>query len=255
MVEDEPVIAEAVARICAAEGLSVASAAHGAAGLALLKKCSYRLILCDIMMADMDGFEFLAEAARSNVRTPVVMTTGYSTVENAVNSLSRGAIDFIPKPFTADELLAVVRRGLKFGKLQEAAAGEPVSAAFAPCPVGYHRLGYASWALVERAGTVLIGAGDLFLKTLEGALRLDLLRQDEKVAQGSICAVITSAAGLAHGVMCPVSGRIVEANALAAADPALVEKDPYAGGWLYRVLPSELEYDLRNLKSGPEDRT
>lgn len=251
VVEDEPVIAEAVAKVCAAEGISAASAERGAAGLEMLKKGSYRLIICDIMMADMDGFEFLAQAARGSAGTPVIMMTGYSTAENAVKSLSCGAIDFIPKPFTADELLAVVRRGLKYCKLQKAAA----DGAIVPCPVPYYRLGCASWALVERAGTVLIGASDLFLKTLEGVLRLELLRGDEKVVQGTVCAVLTSAADLAHGLLCPVSGRIVEANAAAAAEPALVERDPYAGGWLYRVLPSELEYDMRNLRPGPEERT
>jgi DNA-binding NtrC family response regulator len=256
LVEDEPVIVDAVTKICSAEGMSVGSAAHGAAGVEMLGKCSYRLIICDIMMADMDGFGFLVETARLNVRTPVVMASGYSTVENAVKSLSCGAMDFIPKPFTADELLAVVRRGLKYHALQEAAvaAGRPSADLFS-CPARYHSLGYASWALAEEAGTVLVGVSDLFVKTLDGVRGVELLRRDEKVVQGSVCAVISSSAGLAHGVMGPVSGRIVEANTLAAADPALVEKDPYVGGWFYRILPSELEFDLRRLRPAPEGRT
>lgn len=252
VIDDEAVVAQAMLKICSAEGMSVDMAKHGTAGLRMLEKCSYRLIICDIMMANVDGFQFLAEVARRNILTPVIMVTGYSTVENSVRSLSFGAIDFFPKPFTADELLSVVRRGLEYSRLQQAAAassaaGSLVPSVYVPCPPKYYRLGYVSWAMVEHAGTVLIGVSDLFLKTIEGIRKIDLSPADEKVAQGNICAVVTSAQALTHGVMCPVSGRIVEMNAEAASNPAMVEKDPYCKGWLYRVLPSSLEYDLKHL--------
>ncbi len=51
------------------------------------------------MMPDIDGFKFLDELRKIEISSPVIMTTGYSTVENAVKSLYNGAIDFIPKPF------------------------------------------------------------------------------------------------------------------------------------------------------------
>ena len=117
VVEDEPVIAQAVVKICSAEGLRVDAAERASAGLELLEKASYHLILCDIMMTDLDGFQFLAELGKRGVRTPLVMKTGFATVENAVRSLSLGAVDFIPIPFTADEQMAEVRRGMRCGGL------------------------------------------------------------------------------------------------------------------------------------------
>jgi len=258
VIDDEEVITRAVTRICTAENMSVDTAPSGAVGLKLLESHAYRLIICDIMMTDVDGFQFLAEAARRGIATPVVMATGYSTVENAVRSLSCGAVDFIPKPFTADELLAVVRRGIRCGKLQRLAAtpaGEqPETLAYVPCPSKYYRLGYISWVCVEHEGTALAGVTDLFLKTIDGVRALVLSQVDDEVIQGESCASVVSVDATEHAVMCPLSGRIVEVNPAPAGDPTVVEKDPYFEGWLYRILPSELEPDLKQLTPCSSDR-
>ncbi len=260
VVDDEPVVTQAVERICTAEGLTVDSAYRGGAGLALLDERVYRLVVCDIMMAEVDGFAFLAEAAKKGVRTPIIMTTGYSTVENAVRSLSCGAIDFIAKPFTADELLGVVRRGLKYDEIMRetvppaAARHAPACLAYVPCPAKYDRLGYVSWTVMEERGTALLGVSDLFLKTIGGPARIKLLDVDDEVFQGQTCASIGSSDGAEHPVMCPISGRVVAANSDAVADPAIVEKDPYFAGWLYRVLPTDPAADLPHLTSCSSDR-
>ena len=259
VIDDEQVITQAVVRVCSAEGMSVDVAESAAVAMARLVKCAYRLIICDVMMADVDGFAFLADLVRQGIRTPVIMSTGMSTMENAVKALYSGAIDFIPKPFSADELLTAVHRGLTYAKLQDSALaaaplGRPDSLPYVPCPAKYYRLGYASWVAVEGSGTVLVGVSDLFLKTIEAIQGLTLAAVDDEVVQGSSCATITSVDGLAHGVLCPVSGRIVEANNTVAATPSVMERDPYFQGWLYRVLPSELEYDLQHLISCSSDR-
>ena len=237
VVDDEDVITQAVVRVCGAGGMSVDVAESAAAATERLKRSVYRLIICDVMMADVDGFEFLSELGRAGVRTPVIMSTGMSTVENAVKALYSGAIDFIPKPFTADELLTAVHRGFAYARLQESAmavtaGGSAESFVYVPCPPKYFRLGYASWVNVEGSGTVLTGVSDLFLKTIDTVAGVALVSVDEEVVQGSSCATITSADGLAHGVLCPVSGRIVEVNHGLESAPAVMERDPYFEGWL-----------------------
>jgi CheY-like chemotaxis protein/glycine cleavage system H lipoate-binding protein len=256
VIDDEEVIVRAVSRICAAEGLTVDAAGSGAAALVLLDARAYRLVVCDIMMTGVDGFAFLAEAARRGLETPVVMTTGYATLENAVRSLALGAADFIAKPFTADELLAVVRRALRGRALQAEAAGAAArgTLTFVPCPPKYFRLGNVSWVKEDREGTALIGLSDLFLKTIDGVEALELSPLNDELAQGQPCAVVSSAAGDRHAVAAPVGGRIVEVNASARANPAAVEKDPYFGGWLYRVVPADLPSDLKSLVSCSSDR-
>ena len=87
VVDDEQVITQAVDRVCSAAGMSVDVAESAAAAMARLEKCGYRLIICDVMMADVDGFQFLADLVRRRIRTPVIMSTGMATMENAVKSL------------------------------------------------------------------------------------------------------------------------------------------------------------------------
>ncbi|MCX5790111.1 MAG: response regulator [Elusimicrobia bacterium] len=270
VIDDEPVICEAVAKICGAEGLPVDAADGGAAALTLLQGREYRLILCDLMMNGMDGFQFLAEASRRGVAAPVVMMTGYVTLDNAVRSLACGAADFFAKPFTADELLAVVRRGLKYRELLERAgagprlgaagsrgAGAPAPAAppaYVPCPPSRRRLGYMSWASVEAAGTGLVGVTDLFVKTLGGVKAVDLSAASRELVQGERCAWLLAADGSRHAALSPLSGRITEANPALSLEPALLEKDPYFGGWLYRIVPSDAGRELENLVSCSSDR-
>jgi len=250
VIDDEPTVTQAVAKICSAEGMTVSTAGQASEALRSLEESDFQLILCDIMMPELNGFQFLEELSRRGIHTPVVMMTGYSTVENAVRSLtSTGAVDYIPKPFTADELLAVVERSLRCGKLLDKAetASLPRSGdmSYVPCPASYHRLGYVSWALMEDKGTAIIGVSDLFVKATRGISEFDFAPVGEDLLQGIPCAEAISPDGSKHNIMCPLSGRVLEVNEGAHSNPSLVERDPYFRGWLYRILPSNPASDLK----------
>jgi CheY-like chemotaxis protein/glycine cleavage system H lipoate-binding protein len=250
VIDDEPMVTRSVVKICSSEGMTVSAAGHASKALQGLEQYEYRLILCDIMMPELNGFQFLEELAHRGIHTPVVMMTGYSTVENAVRSMTTtGAIDYIPKPFTADELLTVVMRSLRCVELLDDAESASLSRrdamGYIPCPANYHRLGYVSWALMEDKGTALVGVSDLFLKAAEGIKELELSAPGEDLLQGIPCAEITSPDGAVHNIMCPLSGRILEINSDAQSTPSLIEKDPYFRGWLYRILPSNPASDLQ----------
>jgi CheY-like chemotaxis protein/glycine cleavage system H lipoate-binding protein len=250
VIDDEPTVTQAVVKICGAEGMKVSAAGQASEALRNLEEDEFRLMLCDIMMPELNGFQFLEELVRRGIRTPVVMMTGYSTVENAVKSLtSTGAVDYIPKPFTADELLTVIKRSLRCGMLLDEAesASLPRSGAmsYVPCPTNYHRLGYVSWALMEDKGTALIGVSDLFLKAAEGISEFEFAQPGEELLQGVPCAEAISPDGSQHSIMCPLSGSILEVNESAQANPSLVERDPYFRGWLYRIVPTNPKSDLQ----------
>ena len=249
VIEDEPMVTRAVVLVCGDEGMTVTAVESAAEALDCLRQQRFRLVLCDIMMQGLDGFQFLEQLAGNGIEVPVVMMTGYSTVENAVRSLSAGAVDYLPKPFTADELLTVVRRALRSSALQKAAESAGLeregSLPFVPCPDHYLRLGCVSWALMEDEGTARIGVSDLFLKAAEGIEEIELAEPGEDLLQGIPCAVATSPDGSKHGIMCPMSGKVLEINGDVQATPSLVEKDPYFKGWLYRILPSDPESNLQ----------
>ena len=249
VIEDEPSVSRAVVMVCDVEGMTVTAVDSAAEALDVLDRASFRLALCDIMMQGLDGFQFLEALEEKGVELPVVMMTGYSTMENAVRSLSMGAVDYIPKPVTADELLMVIRRSLRSATLREKARAAKFARErtliFVPCPSEFLRLGYVSWVRMEREGTARVGVSDLFLKSVDGVRAFELSDVGEQLVQGVPCAIATSNDGDAHGIMCPMGGKILEVNGEALADPSLVEKDPFFRGWLYRILPSNPDDNLR----------
>jgi glycine cleavage system H lipoate-binding protein len=202
------------------------------------------------MLPEIDGFKFLELLNQKGINIPVIMTTGYSTMENAVKSLHKGAIDFIPKPFTADELCSAINRGLKYIEIKDSEkdkSKEDIS--FVPCPPKYYRLGYSTWICKDKSGAVLLGTTDLFLKTIQSVKSIELLNAEEEVVQGSYCATLISDDAIHHPVLAPLSGRIIDYNSQIPVQPSLLEKDPYFDGWLYRIIPSDFEYEMKNLVS------
>ncbi|MGE5795204.1 MAG: response regulator [Ignavibacteria bacterium] len=256
VIDDEQVIIEAVVKICSSENFIVDSAIDAQIALTKLVKNIYRLIICDIMMPGMDGFEFLDELNIRKINSALIMTTGFSTVDNAVRSLYSGAIDFIPKPFTTDELLSSVIRGMKYIEIQSLLKTQKDDSAvvYVPCPAKYYRLGYSSWASEESTGSILIGATDLFIKTIDNFTGIDLLSADEELIQGNSCAYFKDQSDREYTLLSPVTGRILEKNTEIVKDKTLLEKDPYFEGWLYRVLPSDSEYELEKLINCSSDR-
>ena len=247
VIDDEPVVLEGVARIGAGEGLSVDPAPSARDGLDLMSRRAYRLVLCDIMMEGEDGFQFLAEAARRGHRVPIVLTTGYCRSEHAVRALQGGALDYLAKPFTAEELLAVLERGFACGALADESA-----AILLARPSGLHSLGSASWARPEVEGTMRVGIQELFLKTLPGVRRIELLPPGGDLVQGSPCASVTSGSGMVHQVLAPMSGHIIDLHGAIADHPEALVGDPYGNGWLYRILPCDVQYNLMCLAAGAD---
>lgn len=252
VIDDEQVILDAVRKICGAEGYTLETVADGTEGLLKIRSSRYGMILCDIMMPQVDGFQILETVRRVCPEVPLVMATGFSTVENAVRTLHDGAIDFVPKPFTSDELLSSVRRALRYRELaaaQHAAASgaaDPLTMVV-PCPPRYYRLGFTSWVSLEGDGTAVIGLSHMFVRTIDPITSVEMLTRDDETIQGTACAQVKTSDGLMHPVLAPISGRIVERQEILATAPGILEKDPYFEGWMYRVVPADVEYELQQL--------
>ncbi len=250
VIDDEQVVLDAVSRICDAEEYTIDTNLEVSSALNKIRKIGYRLILCDLMLPDIDGFNFLDILHEEKIDIPVIMTTGFSTMENAVKSLNKGAIDFIPKPFTADEICSAINRGLKYIEIRETEKNKSEDyISFVPIPPKYYRLGYTTWLSKDKSGVVLVGITDLFLKTIQSVKQIDLFSAEEEVIQGSYCATLISQEEVHHPVLAPLSGRIIEHNSQITIQPSLLEKDPYFDGWLYRIIPSDFDYEIKNLVS------
>jgi two-component system, NtrC family, nitrogen regulation response regulator NtrX len=112
VIDDEPVVREAVRRVLEKDGLRVAGAEDGASGLAHPAARTCRLVLCDLVLPDTPGMEVLRSLHAERPDLPIVMITGFATPDHALRARDAGAIDFLAKPFEAGELLEVVRRVL-----------------------------------------------------------------------------------------------------------------------------------------------
>jgi two-component system alkaline phosphatase synthesis response regulator PhoP len=113
IVEDERAIRLALEDDFLAEGYQVDSATTGNAGLQKGIKGNYDIILLDIMLPEMDGFEVLKELRRRDVRTPVIMLTSKSQEIDKILGLEFGADDYVTKPFSPRELQSRVKAVLR----------------------------------------------------------------------------------------------------------------------------------------------
>ena len=113
IIEDEKAIRIALEDDFIAEGFRVDSANTGIIGLQKGSEPNYDIILLDIMLPEMDGFEVLKELRKRNVRTPIIMLTAKSLEIDKILGLEFGADDYVTKPFSPRELQARVKAVLR----------------------------------------------------------------------------------------------------------------------------------------------
>ena len=111
--EDEAAMSEAVADILRYHKYSVDCVCDGADALDYARSGHYDGIILDVMMPRMSGFEVLRQLRQEGLRTPVLLLTARSEVEDRIQGLDLGADDYLPKPFAMGELLARVRAMLR----------------------------------------------------------------------------------------------------------------------------------------------
>jgi DNA-binding NtrC family response regulator len=110
VIDDEDIVCQSCSRILTEEGHAVDVAHGGHEGLDLLEKAPCDILLLDLKMPGLGGMEVLQRVRERHPEIDVLMVTGYSTVETAVQAMKLGAFDYICKPFSPDELALVVRR-------------------------------------------------------------------------------------------------------------------------------------------------
>jgi PAS domain S-box-containing protein len=123
VIDDEQIMRDGCSRILSKDGWAVITAENGKQGLEAIRADPEKidLILLDLMMPGMSGMEVLDQVRNIDPSLLVIVITGYATVESAVEAMKKGAYDFIPKPFTPDQLRIVVRRALERKSLQKEA--------------------------------------------------------------------------------------------------------------------------------------
>jgi len=113
VIDDEPVIREGVRRILESASFQVETFASGHAALERIKQEAFDLVITDLKMPGMSGMEVLKAIKEIQPDLPVIFITGYSSVDSAVEVMKLGAVDYIAKPFTPEEMLNTVKLALE----------------------------------------------------------------------------------------------------------------------------------------------
>ena len=119
VVDDEERICEAVEKALERIGYDVESSLDAFVAWEKFQKSSFDMVICDVKMPGMDGMALLDRIKEHDPTTLVLMITGYASIESAVESIKKGAQDYIPKPFTPDQIRVLVERAFERKRLAD----------------------------------------------------------------------------------------------------------------------------------------
>ncbi|OGG45607.1 MAG: hypothetical protein A3F84_15505, partial [Candidatus Handelsmanbacteria bacterium RIFCSPLOWO2_12_FULL_64_10] len=123
VVDDDAAIVFALRRTFEKEGYAVVSAKDGVAGLGAIRSGAPDLAFLDITMPGLDGLSVLAKVREEQIDVPVVIVTGFGTMQTAIRAVQLGAYDYITKPLDVDQVRSAARRALELRRLREEVRG------------------------------------------------------------------------------------------------------------------------------------
>ncbi|MEM9049235.1 MAG: response regulator transcription factor [Pseudomonadota bacterium] len=178
LVEDDPATSRSIEMMLSKANLNVYTTDLGEEGIDLARLYDYDLILLDLNLPDMTGYEVLRQLRVSKVSTPILILSGLDDTENKIKGLGIGADDYMTKPFNSDELVArihaIVRRSkghaqsvIQTGKVRVNLDAKTVDVEGKPVPLTGKE--YQMFELLSlRKGTTL--TKEMFLNHLYGGM-------------------------------------------------------------------------------------
>lgn len=256
VIDDEEVIHVSLRRILGRQGHEVDAVLRATEGLEKLQSETYDLVITDLMMPEVNGIEILERVRDLKLSVPVMMITGFPSIRTAVQALRLGAVDYLAKPFTRQELLGPVNRTLR-GSASEAGGTPPVretpqeGEGFAEPersiePGERFHLRKHSWAVYQQDGTVHVGIEASFLEGVGAVTAVELPEEADVLEQGFPGIRLRTAGDEEHSVFMPLSGQVMAVNAEALGDPASIDAET----WLIQLLPMNLDVELAMLLRG-----
>ena len=113
VIDDEKGIRDLLEYEFSAHGYRVTTAGDGLEGLEKVKHEKFHLVISDIKMPKLDGIQTLEKIKQIDPNVEVIMATGFGTIETAIQSIKKGAYDYIQKPFQMQEILAIAEKALE----------------------------------------------------------------------------------------------------------------------------------------------
>ncbi|HEX9970778.1 MAG TPA: response regulator [bacterium] len=262
-VDDEEIVLNSFRKILVLAGYSIETVETGPEALGLVQKHDYDFVFTDLKMPDMDGIEVTKAVKHLRPDIDVIVITGYATIESAVETMKYGAMDYVQKPFTEDELVAFVNKSLirrqdrieKTTKPQvhliTPSIGESTSKHEFNVPAGLFISSAHNWLRLELNGMARIGIDDFTQKILGKIDNIALPDKNQKTKKGDPLFSIKQGT---HTITfpAPVSGKIVSVNTALHDNIEYVSLKPYELGWMCCIEPTNLNEDLQTLRIGSD---
>ncbi|MCW8846454.1 MAG: response regulator [Gammaproteobacteria bacterium] len=260
-VDDEKIILDSLRKMLVLGGYSIDTVESGKEALGLVSKRDYDFVFTDLKMPGMDGVEVTKAVRHLRPDIDVIVVTGYGTIESAVETVQYGAMDYVEKPFTEDELLAFVKTALikrqarlekqvrHKVRLVKPGIGESKSRFELNVPAGAFISQQHAWARIELNGAVRIGLDDLIRKIFRHVDSVNLPETGRKIARGETLFSITYG-DYSLDIPSPISGTVISVNSEHAEHPEWLAIKPFELSWMCRVEPSNLAAELPDLKIG-----
>jgi len=260
-VDDEKIILDSFRKTLVLAGYSIDTVEKGSEVLGLIRKNDYDFVFTDLKMPDMDGVDVTKAVKHLRPDIDVIVVTGYASIETAVETVKFGAVDYVQKPFTEDELLEFVKTALikRQDKLErqmchkirliKPGTSESKSRFDLNVPAGVFISPQHAWARIELNGTVRIGLDDLIRKIFEKVDQVELPETGLIISKGE------TLFSLKYGeyslkIPSPLSGRITSVHSEHSEHPEWLSIKPFELSWMCGIEPSDLARELPDLRIG-----
>lgn len=260
-VDDEEIILDSFRKILVLDGYSVDTVQTGQEALGLIQTHHYDFVFTDLRMPAMDGLDVVKSVKHMRPDIDVVIITGYATVETAVECMKFGAMDYVQKPFTEDELRAFVKKALikRNDQIQkqlkptihithQAGAAEVAAGEFS-IPGGALISRAHSWASVAQNGEVKVGMDDFAKKLIGQVDGLEWPNVGMSVRAGQPLFAVRQGRRRVQ-FLAPVSGRVVKTNQALNGNWDELDVTPYHQHWFCVIDGEHLDSEIPQLKIG-----
>ena len=260
-VDDEAIILDSFRKILVVAGYSIDTVEKGREALGLILKNDYDFVFTDLKMPEMDGLEVTKAVKHLRPDIDVIVITGYASIETAVETMKFGAMDYVQKPFTEDELIAFFNKSLIRRRDRIERQMKPTVRLITPStkesgsqrefnvPAGIFISRNHTWVNVEMNGTARVGIDDFARKILGKIDAVELPKLNKEIKKGEMLLAIK------HGsrtidIASPISGKVTFINTEHLEHPELIGMIPFELSWMCCIEPSSLAEELRSLKIG-----
>jgi CheY-like chemotaxis protein len=262
-VDDERIVLDSFRKMLVLGGYSIDTVESGSEALGLIRKHDYDFVFTDLKMPGMDGIEVTKAVKHLRPDIDVIVITGFATIESAVETVKFGAMNYVQKPFTEDELLdfvktALIRRqasleGRMRHKIRAIRPGtsESTSKFELNVPAGAFVSPQHAWARIQLNGAVRIGPDDLLRKIFGTIDRVELPETGSQIARGETLFTV-SYGDYRLQIPSPVSGQISAVNQEHAEHPEWLSIKPFELSWICSIDPSHLASELSELRIGQD---